>query len=97
MSDPIIQLENLTKTFGQDTVLKGVTRDFERGKIHGIVGNNGSGKTVMFNSHVLSDVEELCSHIAIMHRGVIVWTGTVPAALSGGGTLEEFFMRVVST
>ncbi len=55
------------------------------------------GKTVMFNSHVLSDVEELCSHIAIMHRGVIVWTGTVPAALSGGGTLEEFFMRVVST
>jgi ABC-2 type transport system ATP-binding protein len=48
MSDPIIQVENLTKTFGQDTVLKGVTRDFERGKIHGIVGNNGSGKTVMF-------------------------------------------------
>ena len=48
MSDPIIQIENLTKTFGQDTVLKGVTRDFERGKIHGIVGNNGSGKTVMF-------------------------------------------------
>ena len=48
MSDPIIQLENLTKTFGQDTVLKGVSRDFERGKIHGIVGNNGSGKTVMF-------------------------------------------------
>ena len=48
MSDPIIRIENLTKTFGQDTVLKGVTRDFERGKIHGIVGNNGSGKTVMF-------------------------------------------------
>ena len=48
MSDPIIQIENLTKTFGQDTVLKGITRDFERGKIHGIVGNNGSGKTVMF-------------------------------------------------
>ena len=48
MSDPIIQVENLTKTFGQDTVLKGVARDFERGKIHGIVGNNGSGKTVLF-------------------------------------------------
>ena len=38
MSDPIVQIENLTKTFGQDTVLMGVTRDFERGKIHGIVG-----------------------------------------------------------
>jgi len=48
MSEPTIQLQNLIKTFGQDTVLKGITHDFERGKIHGIVGNNGSGKTVMF-------------------------------------------------
>ncbi|MEN6419846.1 MAG: ATP-binding cassette domain-containing protein [Clostridiaceae bacterium] len=48
MSEPIIQVEHLTKTFGQDTVLKWVTREFERGKIHGIVGNNGSGKTVLF-------------------------------------------------
>ena len=28
-------------------LLKSVTRDFEKGKIHGIVGNNGSGKTVL--------------------------------------------------
>jgi len=42
-----ISLHNLTKTFGQDTVLKGVTRYFEAGMVHGIVGNNGSGKTVM--------------------------------------------------
>jgi ABC-2 type transport system ATP-binding protein len=48
MSEPTIQLQNLIKTFGPDTVLKGITHDFERGKIHGIVGNNGSGKTVMF-------------------------------------------------
>ena len=43
-----IELHGLKKVFGQDTVLKGVDRDFERGKIHGVVGNNGSGKTVMF-------------------------------------------------
>lgn len=43
-----IELHNLVKTFGQDTVLKGVSRNFEAGRIHGIVGNNGSGKTVMF-------------------------------------------------
>ena len=48
MADNAIELDNLTKAFGQDTVLKGVTRGFERGKIHGVVGNNGSGKTVMF-------------------------------------------------
>ena len=43
-----IELIDLCKTFGQDEVLKHVTRTFEAGKIHGVVGNNGSGKTVMF-------------------------------------------------
>jgi len=43
----IIKLENLSKSFGEDLVLKNVNREFEGGKIHGIVGNNGSGKTVM--------------------------------------------------
>ena len=43
-----IELHGLKKVFGQDIVLQGIDRDFERGKIHGVVGNNGSGKTVMF-------------------------------------------------
>ena len=43
----IISVKNLSKDFGQERVLKSVTRDFEKGKIHGIVGNNGSGKTVL--------------------------------------------------
>ncbi|MBO4306310.1 MAG: ABC transporter ATP-binding protein [Clostridia bacterium] len=43
-----IEIRDLKKVFGQDTVLNGINRDFERGRIHGVVGNNGSGKTVMF-------------------------------------------------
>jgi ABC-2 type transport system ATP-binding protein len=42
-----IRVQNVSKDFGQERVLKSVTRDFESGKIHGIVGNNGSGKTVL--------------------------------------------------
>ena len=42
-----ISVKQVTKKFGEDEVLKGVSRDFEEGKIHGIVGNNGSGKTVL--------------------------------------------------
>ena len=42
-----VSVNNLSKDFGPDRVLKHVTRDFEEGKIHGIVGNNGSGKTVL--------------------------------------------------
>ena len=47
MAEAAIKIEGLTKVFGEDTVLDHVSRDFEEGQIHGIVGNNGSGKTVM--------------------------------------------------
>jgi len=55
------------------------------------------GKTVMFNSHILSDVHELCSRIAIMRTGRVVWQGTVHEALAEAATLEEFFMQVVTS
>ena len=42
-----ISVQNVSKSFGQERVLKNVSRYFEKGKIHGIVGNNGSGKTVL--------------------------------------------------
>ena len=47
MGDTAISVQNVSKSFGQERVLKSVSRDFEKGKIHGIVGNNGSGKTVL--------------------------------------------------
>ncbi len=54
------------------------------------------GKTVLFNSHILSDVHELCTRIAIMREGRVAWTGTVDEALGEAPTLEEFFMQVVT-
>lgn len=46
MSD-YIQLTNISKTFGKQTVLQPLTMEFEEGMIHGIIGRNGSGKTVL--------------------------------------------------
>ncbi|MBL4933650.1 ATP-binding cassette domain-containing protein [Clostridium paridis] len=42
-----IHIEHIFKNFGQEQILSDVSHDFEQGKIHGIVGNNGSGKTVL--------------------------------------------------
>ena len=46
--DYLIKVRNVTKKFKEATVLKNVTVSFERGKIYGIIGRNGSGKTVLF-------------------------------------------------
>ena len=42
-----IEVQNVTKSFGEERVLKEVSHTFEKSQIHGIVGNNGSGKTVL--------------------------------------------------
>jgi len=57
------------------------------------------GTTVLFNSHILADVAALCTRIAIMRGGRVLWQGAVDEALSKspGGDLESFFMDVVKS
>ena len=43
----VIRVIDVCKRFGDDEVLKHISFDFEEGGIYGIVGNNGSGKTVL--------------------------------------------------
>lgn len=47
MSDIAVSVQHITKRFGSDMVLKDVSMALEQGKIHGIIGRNGSGKTVL--------------------------------------------------
>lgn len=47
MNDMAVSVQHITKRFGSETVLKDVSLALERGLIHGIVGRNGSGKTVL--------------------------------------------------
>lgn len=46
-NDNIIEIKNVTKVFKETRALDNVSLTFERGKIHGIIGRNGSGKTVL--------------------------------------------------
>ena len=45
--EPYIILDGVSKSFRSVEVLKPLSIEFEEGLIHGIVGRNGSGKTVM--------------------------------------------------
>ncbi len=48
----MIKIENIHKTFGQNHVLKGITTEFETGKTNLIIGQSGSGKTVLLKTLV---------------------------------------------
>lgn len=43
----MIQIEHLSKTYGEEQVLKDISVSFEKGAIYGLVGANGCGKTTL--------------------------------------------------
>lgn len=44
----MIAVQNLTLNYGNHTVLKQINVEFDKGKVYGIVGKNGAGKTSLF-------------------------------------------------
>lgn len=52
MSTPTIEVTNVSKSYGGVIANKLVSMKVEPGKITGLIGPNGSGKTTMFNSIV---------------------------------------------
>ena len=45
--EKLIQIKNLTKCFGETKVLDKINVNFDRGHIYGIIGRNGSGKSML--------------------------------------------------
>lgn len=50
MDNVIIEIKDLCKSFGEQQVLRNVNISLKKGHIYGIVGRNGSGKTVLFKT-----------------------------------------------
>lgn len=48
MSDKAIIIENVSRSFGKKKILQGISGEVETGKIVGILGRNGEGKTTLF-------------------------------------------------
>lgn len=45
----MIQIKNLSKSFGKNVIFTDVNIDMRAGVVHGVVGKNGAGKTTLFN------------------------------------------------
>jgi ABC-2 type transport system ATP-binding protein len=56
----------------------------------------GSGSTVLFSSHVMELVEQVCDHVSIIDKGKIVATGTTDQ-VRGGRTLQQAFIDLVGS
>ena len=56
-----------------------------------------TGKTVVFSTHVMSEVEKLCDRVGIIHGGRLLAEGSLPElrARFGIADLEELFVKVI--
>ena len=70
----------------------------QRAVLRGIADLRGRGKTILFSTHVMTEVEKLCDHVAILSRGRIVAAGTLPELREQykQDDLEELFFSLVS-
>ncbi|MDH4388757.1 MAG: ATP-binding cassette domain-containing protein [Fimbriimonas sp.] len=55
------------------------------------------GKTIIYCTHIMSEVERLCDHIICIHDGELKGQGSIEAlkALTGENSLEKAFLNVV--
>lgn len=54
-----------------------------------------SGATIILNSHLLSEVERLCDHVAIMNKGRLLTSGPLDEIVPEGTDLETVFVDMV--
>ena len=96
-------IKNLNKSYGEKEVLKDIDFTFEEGKIYGLIGRNGAGKTTFFNC--LNEDVEIDSgrftlvddygenSLKIEDIGYVISTPTVPEFLTGKEFLA-FFLEI---
>ena len=95
-------VKNLKKNFEKKEVLKDINFEFEKGKIYGLLGRNGAGKTTFFNclnedlpidsgNFFLEDKE--IKKISAEDIGYVLSTPNVPKFLTAREFLK-FFIEI---
>jgi ABC-2 type transport system ATP-binding protein len=63
-----------------------------------LLATRKQGKTVFFSSHILSDIDEICDRIGVIHEGQLFFIGT-PGEFKqryGDTSLEKAFLKSIS-
>lgn len=96
-------VENLSKNYGKKVVLQNINFTFEEGKIYGLIGRNGVGKTTFFNA-LNEDIDITSGNIKLIDNnynnklsssdiGYVISTPIVPEFLTAKEFLK-FFIEI---
>ena len=80
--EAMISIENLNKQFKNQLVLNNINVKFSNGHIYGIIGRNGSGKTVLFKC--------ICGLLQINEGSILVDKKEIGAIIEEPGFLKQY-------
>ena len=83
---PILEVRDLSKSFGGISAVNGVSFDVHEGEILGLIGPNGSGKSTLFNC-ILGQLSRSAGEVRIDGRTI---TGMRPCDLNRLGVGRTF-------
>jgi general nucleoside transport system ATP-binding protein len=87
-----LETRNLSKKFGSFVAVDGVSLDFEPGKIHAVLGENGAGKTTMMK--LLFGLHQPSSGAILLDGKAVKWSSTMDAIDHGLGMVQQHFTLV---
>lgn len=92
MSQPVLSIQNITKSFGDFVALSDVSLNLQPGEIHAVLGENGVGKSTLLN--ILAGMTQATSGAILLNGAAVRFTSAVDAAKAGIGMVHQHFMLV---
>ena len=97
-----LKINNLSKSYEEKEVLKDINISFDSGKIYGLLGRNGSGKTTFFNC-INEDIPKNSGEVYLDNEliqgkdiGYVISTPIVPEFLTGREFIQ-FYLDINPT
>ena len=87
MTDPVLALRSVSKTFGMTAALEDMTLELFPGEVHAIVGENGAGKSTMIK--IMTGVHQPNSGRIEIDGVAVVIPGTKAARLRGVAAIYQ--------
>lgn len=88
MSEPVLSVERISKSFGGIHAVKDVSFEVKKGEVLGLIGPNGSGKSTLFNC-VLGQLKPNSGNVRIKGKSVFGMRAAELNKLGVGRTFQQ--------
>lgn len=99
MSKPVLEMKNISKKYGENTILEDVSLSLMSGEIHALLGENGAGKStlmnILFGMPVIHSTGGFGGEILVEGEHIAI-TSPIDAMKAGIGMVHQEFMLISS-